>query len=937
MKPKLKSLSKRTLSIILVLLMVVSTVTVGIFTTTAAYTDAPDEAVSAAASSEEGTVGASVEKDNLVSGNPTIYFDGDAASQTYTMGTDFEIDMADKTLEDGSRLVIYVKDENNQQYFNGPNISLGNSATDGTKTDGLVKLIDANLYSKITVNISKSGDQLTFKWVSGVEKTGDGWYLIGHKFGGEWNTSYKNCAMTASGDEYIYRADFTDYSGDNYFRLHDGAFEYGASDTDKVVVLGEEYTLTKNSKNSFKGNDNLNGKKVIFHFSPSANRFWVTEDQKSVATSVSLSISPIETKLGNPIRTIHATLVGMDDAITNVTYTFKTGDTVLAEVTKRTGMDMTSCMLSDVASGAGTPFTETTTYPITVTVSTTDKYEEEDSQKEYLSVKKSGEVTFNDGAIFYTANGLSDPLNPGWTKLAEQNGLNEISLNLEYSDSSNPVFEFALAGEVGFTEAFPKYTVNPKENEYCDVVDSTTEAGTNDHPFSVFTYKISLRKGASEAKLYIDTANKKVYAQASFDKTYGATETGVNNETKVRYYIAKRADQEGTENTPHFPDERALGDTYVHVWNNSVAELDYYPKVKPVKSDGTDAAVGSDDAKIYVRGSELYYDQAPQEFEGDNKRVQQYTTSYDEIAFNVYYVDVPIWATSICLRKGDDTDIDKSQLITLNPNRIYLYYMIGNEADKIRYSGIPLDSKFWKHLNDPSRTNDAYKNEAAEKLFKTNIVKFNRGSKWYNVNTQLSSLYAAQGQETTTALYFGMFADKNEGGSNNETNHAWNQWSTWTRWNWTPNIAMRWADKKENGKNIADKYKFSSEKGCPYYASIWDMVGMQLNLDKKNDINGYYLQNTMKTANVPYFDYEALANNSNAASVVAQNKDFPLVASTYDGITTYSYDSQVDPNRAMSRTDNHGYLASALMKYNELEWIPSNNAVVYDFTGEYIG
>ena len=43
MKPKLKSLSKRTLSIILVLLMVVSTVTVGIFTTTAAYSDAPDE------------------------------------------------------------------------------------------------------------------------------------------------------------------------------------------------------------------------------------------------------------------------------------------------------------------------------------------------------------------------------------------------------------------------------------------------------------------------------------------------------------------------------------------------------------------------------------------------------------------------------------------------------------------------------------------------------------------------------------------------------------------------------------------------------------------------------------------------------------------------------------------------------------------------------
>lgn len=149
-----------------------------------------------------------------------------------------------------------------------------NSATEGTKTDGLVKLINANLYSKITVNISKSGDQLTFKWVSGVEKTGDGWYVIGHKFGNTWDTTYKNCAMTASGDEYIYRADFTDYNGDNYFRLHDGAFEYGASDTDKVVVLGEEYTLSKNSKNSFKGNDNLNGKKVIilFRYSPTKSR-----------------------------------------------------------------------------------------------------------------------------------------------------------------------------------------------------------------------------------------------------------------------------------------------------------------------------------------------------------------------------------------------------------------------------------------------------------------------------------------------------------------------------------------------------------------------------------------------------------------------------------------------------------------------------------------
>ena len=56
MKTKLKSMSKRTLSIILVLLMVVSTVTVGIITTTAAYVDKDDNTVGAKADTE--TVGA---------------------------------------------------------------------------------------------------------------------------------------------------------------------------------------------------------------------------------------------------------------------------------------------------------------------------------------------------------------------------------------------------------------------------------------------------------------------------------------------------------------------------------------------------------------------------------------------------------------------------------------------------------------------------------------------------------------------------------------------------------------------------------------------------------------------------------------------------------------------------------------------------------------
>ena len=58
MKTKLKSLSKRSISVFLVLLMVVSTVTVGIFTTTAAFTEPDNESVGARVEADEA-VGAS--------------------------------------------------------------------------------------------------------------------------------------------------------------------------------------------------------------------------------------------------------------------------------------------------------------------------------------------------------------------------------------------------------------------------------------------------------------------------------------------------------------------------------------------------------------------------------------------------------------------------------------------------------------------------------------------------------------------------------------------------------------------------------------------------------------------------------------------------------------------------------------------------------------
>lgn len=904
MKPKLKSLSKRTLSIILVLLMVVSTVTVGIFTTTAAYTDAPDEAVSAAASSDESAVGGSVEEDNRVGAGQIEFYSTPTGTMTVDSGGEITIDLSSYSYGDTVDFTLSSGGQNfNQNVTMDATASLNYTMGSGNSGSNHFTV---KSYKSIIIKLSwdSSGNSIVLKGVGGTQADPTNWYVIGNQFGnGTWSIGQWE-ELTSSGDEYTLMKEFSE-SGDNYFAIMDNygtRYNPGSTVDAEFDTPCQVYSGYGDNNQSVNGAA-FNGKKVVIHFNPNSGELWVTRDQKSVAKSVSLDISPVETKLGKPIRSITATLTGLDEDITNVTYVFEVNGEEFKRVEK--SADMYTCTLWDVASGSDTLFSDYGTYPITVTVTTEDKYtDENDERKDYQAVRKSANVTFNEGVVYYTQNGLSDPSNLGWVALANQDGVNEISLDLDYD--TNRDFEFALSSEIGYSDGFPRYAVPATESKYCTIKESTKTAGTAQNPYTIFTYVVSLRKGASNAKLYIDTAAKKVYAIADFDKTTGHSLTGENITDKVRYYIAKRADQDSKTATTIFPDNRDPGETVVHVWNNSVKGLDDYPTAKPVKSDGKEGNANDAATKIYVRGSELYYDEDPHEHEGTGKRVKQYTTSDDEIAFNVYYVDVPIWATSIAL--SNYGDIENSQFITLNPNRIYLYYMIGDGADDVRCSGIPLDSKFWTPINDREDSSE-FKNEASVKNIKTNIVKFNRDASnndyWYKADQALSAKYAAEEQKDTTALYFGMFADKNQGGGNNETDHAWNQWSTWTRWNWTPNIAMRWADKKENGKNIADKYKYNSDDGCPYYASIWDLVGMHLDVNKKNDINGYYLQNTMETANVPYFDYEALANNSNAASVVAQNKDFPLVASTYDGITTYSYDSQVDPNRAMSRTNNH--------------------------------
>ena len=54
---------------------------------------------------------------------------------------------------------------------------------------------------------------------------------------------------------------------------------------------------------------------------------------------------------------------------------------------------------------------------------------------------------------------------------------------------------------------------------------------------------------------------------------------------------------------------------------------------------------------------------------------------------------------------------------------------------------------------------------------------------------------------------------------------------------------------------------------------------------------------------MPLFDYDKLKSNSNVASSVYEGLNFPFNESTFNGITTYSYDSFTDKNRVIDTDD----------------------------------
>lgn len=382
-------------------------------------------------------------------------------------------------------------------------------------------------------------------------------------------------------------------------------------------------------------------------------------------------------------------------------------------------------------------------------------------------------------------------------------------------------------------------TVSESKNKYATITSSTIDT---DDVAGIPTYTINCNEGASSPTIYIVDDN--TYAVATFDM--GTTNT-FDNSNKVDYYFAEPTDDTDISK-PTTGDGLGLR---IYYWNNSVADKKGYADVTTkVDKDGKDSGSNT----ITVNMKDLYSSGVT-----------------DSKTFNVYKVSLPVWATSFKFVSSGTTEIDTLSTfvpnkagdasIGLNPNRIYLLYKKGSSC----YSrGVVLDSSFW--TKTPSENNDV-----PTKNFKANAVNYNTqydagGNVTNTFNTYLNALY-----DTAYAnpLFFGYVKPTT-------TEVAGNQ-----NFRIQDNLAMRHDD------NHA------------YYASVQGLAGNTLSSTSKNENGCGYLLTADGSGNMPLFDYDKLKNNTDVASSVNEGLNFPFNESTFNGITTYSYDSFTDKNRVI--------------------------------------
>ena len=686
-----------------------------------------------------------------------------------------------------------------------------------------------------------------------------------------------------------------------YFIVHDRINRYVTTDnkganfesnTENNKLALETYTgaalgnTATSNQMVFTQLDNQSNGQVTFWLDDSDGiKIWYTLDAETpgVGERVTLSASPSKFKTSTDL-TLTANVVNPKETnAANLRYTFyKSSD---GSSWTRIGNDenLTTATITTQETTAGK-------YYYRVVVSSTDTA--------YSSRKAETTATAYKPGL-YISDHISDTSSVSWStdqiSYATKDTPYKETTGNSYTNSNPYIFTLSSTGTWDPDFDFDDYTIMDDLNQFCTIERSYVDVALDDGDTSIRTYKVIPNPQCKNPTIYIDFKNKKIWAIATYTQSsdYKKNTSDFGSET-VTYYFAE-ADYDSCLNKSN-PSTGGTAGMRINYWNNSApsAMFGNTDVVTPVNIKGKDDSGNvTTNNKIYVQLDKLFTNAG--------------TTWH---RFNVYSVELPIWATSFQFTTSTgkkfgaqptytmkNTNIEEHS-ITLNPNRIYLLYDWG---DSFYVKGVVLDETMW----DGTRTKD---NEVKQYNVDTNIINYTDNERLqspYKPNGALSAAYSSN--KTPNALYFGFFfttknaIDTGMTGSG-EDYYDWDS----MLYGFDGKNKAAWA------KNLAQR-----KDDQAYYASVQNMVGMTTSKTKFNrngDGNSFgYLMDTkgndsdlgVSSADVhPVFDYEHLPGYSvsgtdshNATQLVEQGKKFPFYESYINGITTFSYDSTTDHNR----------------------------------------
>lgn len=597
------------------------------------------------------------------------------------------------------------------------------------------------------------------------------------------------------------------------------------------------------------------------------NIYYTLEDETTpLADSVTLSASPA-TQINTGNITLTATLVNPATGVNNnnCTFTFYDGDTPLGTGTAKSG---TTTQATYTVTGQGSTSNGTHNYKVVVT--TTQTYGGSSTEYWRVSAKTTG--TFIDPAIYVSSNITSSTASPTWTQVSDS-ATAYVVTGSAIALSAGKSYTFTLSDTQGYSATYAKYEIDESRSRYVDISYGQKDVTVDGEAIAIRTYIFTPRVNCSNPTIYIDAVKHQVYAVANYNGT-GTTSNTFSQSKTVRYYFAQSIEKDSDGSM-----DSITNGIKILYWNSSVAGKSGTVNGTPVAKDGKVVASTSTENDIYLDKTSFVFHK-----HGDTPVTFTESTDAQNYKFNLYYCDIPVWATSFKFANSSGSGITDAWEI-LNANRVYCLF----EHSGYKIGTAVLDDSLWTQNATGSGVNE---NMSATRNFKTNLIKYNRSGdddahNAKNANSGLSSLYSTAG--TDYPLYFGDYAYY----SDNVTSKS--PMNGYTGFNMRWNLAQRGA-----ASGSPNDYLLSG--GCAYYASIWNLTGFTLDKSTTNATNGYYLTNPNdEGGHMPLFDYASLKNNSSIATVY-ENKDFPFYQSTYNGVTTYSYDSLADPNRLFSNS-----------------------------------